>query len=263
MRVVDLLLTASAAHRGAVPIMRLPDTVRDLLPAEVVNHAIFYQAAENNWNALSECYPSEAEGLEAIQANVAVILPYGADSPTAGFLELGDAVDRSQNIAGSYVVLMEKLDGDKAAVLEVITKNPGVLGCVPGQLDKASADEIRRTASISAGVYSVFGGARRFLQSQDWWDEGKSNLEKQQQKAEEESPSFNPFSFGDEAADADAEPLLLPQIAYDGETYMYDRKGDYNGVEHCLLTLEGEPVGVWNPETGEPEEVEFVDEESD
>ena len=35
--------------------------------------------------------------------------------------------------------------------------------------------------------------------------------------------------------------------------------GAYNGIEHVLLTLEGVPVGVWDPETQEAEEVEFLD----
>jgi len=41
--------------------------------------------------------------------------------------------------------------------------------------------------------------------------------------------------------------------------YLYDLKGEYNGVEHLILTLESEPVGIWSTETMEFEECEFVD----
>ena len=40
-------------------------------------------------------------------------------------------------------------------------------------------------------------------------------------------------------------------------------QGEYNGIEHVLLTLDSVPVGVWNPETQEAEEVEFVEEDEE
>ena len=43
--------------------------------------------------------------------------------------------------------------------------------------------------------------------------------------------------------------------------YLYDYKGEYNGWEHLILTLDSEPVGLWNPEEQEFEEVDFVDAE--
>merc|ERR1711871_1282464 len=108
-------------------------------------------------------------------------------------------------------------------------------------------DDIRRAASIASGVESVFGPARRFLQSTSWWDEGASAKPKEASPP----PAFDPLGFGsstEDAADEDGE-LLLPQIVIDGETYMYDFEGEYNGIEHVILTLDSEPVGVWNPET--------------
>ena len=46
----------------------------------------------------------------------------------------------------------------------------------------------------------------------------------------------------------------------DGTTHLYDFDGRSIGIEHLLFTEEGEPVAVWNPENGEVEEVEIVDE---
>ena len=131
-----------------------------------------------------------------------------------------------------------------------------MLGCVPEQLENASIEDIQRAASFAAGAENLLGGARRFLQSQDWWDEGKANLEK---AAEPEKPAFDPLGFvGNRDKDEEEEAeLLLPQVEIEGEMYMYDFKGEYNGVEHVLLTLDGEAVGVWNPETQEAEDCVF------
>ena len=190
--------------------------------------------------------------------------PRQADSEASGFYELGLAVDRSEKIAGTYAVLRKKLDDDDDAVLEVLTKNPGVLGCVPELLDEASAADIRRAASIADAADGVFGGARRFLQSTTWWDEGVANIAKAEDEAKRpKGASFDPLSlFGDRPGDEDdenEEEIQLPQIDIDGKPYLYDYKGAYNGIEHVLLTLEGVPVGVWDPETQEAEEVEFLD----
>ena len=251
--------------RAADVAMRLNQAIIDLLPAEVRNNAIFAQAAEVNWDAFSACYPSEEAGIAAVTENMAVILPYGADSQSAGFYELGQAVDRSKKIAGSFEVLRAKPDNDEAAVLEVITKNPGVLGCTPEQLDKASAEEIRRTAGFASGVSSALKGARTFLQGTDWWDEGAAKArEGGGAKSEDKPMSFNPFGFGGgDAAEEEEAELELPTITVEGEEYMYDLKGEFNGIEHVMLNMEGVPVGVWNPESFEFEEVEFVDEAED
>ena len=230
----------------------------DLLPAEVRYNAIFSQAAEANWDALRACYPTEESALRAAETCLAVILPYGADSPASGFLELGLAVNRAENIAGCAEVLRAKFEGEEEdTVLDIITRNPGVLGCVPEQLERANPGDIRRAASIAGGFSDAFGPARRFLQGTSWWDEGKGKQAAPPEPAAK--PGWDPLGFGSKG-DAENEELLLPQIELEGKMYMYDLKGEYNGIEHVLLTLEGEPVGVWNPETQEPEEVEFVDE---
>lgn len=226
--------------------MRMPDAVRAMLPAGVREHAIFNQAAEANWDAIRSCYPSEEAALEAITECTAIILPYGADSTVAGFYQLGLAVDRSDKITGSYEVLQSKLEDD-AEVLEIVTKNPGVLGCVPAGLEKASADDIRRGAFLVSGASNVFGPARRFLQSTSWWDEGLG-------KTQEPSSPAVVDEDGDDA------PMELPEIVLDGVSYMYDFCGSFRGVQHLLLDDEGEPVAVWNPETDEVELVELVEE---
>lgn len=252
---------------SAAPTMRMPDGVLDLLPAEVRYNAIFSQAAEFNWNAFAKCYPSEDAAVEALKTTVAVILPYGADSPVSGFLEMSMAVDRSENIAGSFEVLKEKFDGDDAEVLQVINKNPGVLGCVPEALEQASAGDIKRAASFAGGVNSLLSPARSFLQSLPGWDEGKAKMEEKKDAAAEEdkAPAWDPLNFSGKASsdDDDDEQLFFPEIVYDDVSYLYDLKGDYNGIEHVLLTMEGEPCGIWNTETMEPEEVIFTDPEED
>ena len=54
--------------------------------------------------------------------------------------------------------------------------------------------------------------------------------------------------------------LQLPTIEVEGVEYLYDFKGEFNGVEHVLITMEGEAVAVWNAEEQEFEAAEFVDE---
>ena len=157
-------------------------------------------------------------------------------------------------------MLRAKFERDEATVLEIITRNPGVLGCVPEQLERANPSDIRRAATIAGGFSDALGPARRFLQATSWWDEGKGKLAAPPEPPAK--PGWDPLGFG-ASKEEDDDELLLPQIVFDGVTYLYDLKGEYNGIEHVLLTLEGEPVGVWNPETQEPEEVEFVDPEEE
>lgn len=249
IRIVLTLVGGAAALRAGVPAMRMPAAVLEKIPAEVRANAIFAQATEANWNALRECFPSDEAGLAAIDQSLAVILPYGADTPISGFMEMGYAINRADNIAGSYNVLKSKFDGDADAVLEVLTKNPGVLGCLPAALQNASATDIQRAATFADVSDSVFAPARRFLQSTSWWDEGKSNLE----KPKDEEPAFDPLGFlGDfkkKEDEAEDDELLLPPIVIDGTEYMYDQKGEC-GIEQVILNMESEPVAVWNPETG-------------
>lgn len=118
-----------------------------------------------------------------------------------------------------------------------------MLGCAPWQLEKASADDIRRGATIAGGVNSFFSGARRWAESTSWWDEGIGK-----KTAREQSD--------------DAE-LVLPGVEIDGRSYLYDFFGSYMDVEQLLLTEDGEPVAVWNPESQQVEVVEFEIEPDD
>ena len=55
--------------------------------------------------------------------------------------------------------------------------------------------------------------------------------------------------------------LALPELTIEGVgTFLYDAEGEAVGVEHALFTEDGEPWGVYDPETGEAQEAEFVDE---
>ena len=237
--------------------MRLPPSVLDLLPTQVTNHAIFCQAAEANWDALCACYPTEEATLAAVTDSRAILLPYGADMAVSGFYELGLAVDRSSKIASCFQMLQEKLDSE-ADVLEVITKNPGVLGSMPSGLEKASADDVRRAASVASGVNGFFGPARRMVEATSWWDEGVYKGDDSLK-----SEKFDPLArFGDATDLPAAEKTYeLPAVVLDETTYLYDFDGRSMGIEHLLFTEEGEPVAVWSPETGEVEEIEIVDEE--
>jgi hypothetical protein len=137
--------------------MALPEAVAELVPKAVRS----MPATEDNWNALLECYGSEAAATEAVKRNLPVLLPYSYD----GMKDQG-----ADNIRGSYAVLQEMF-GDEAEVLEVITKNPGVLGCKPNALSASTCDEIRRFAGVADVSEALLGPARRFLQSLPGWDE--------------------------------------------------------------------------------------------
>ena len=172
-----------------------------------------------------------------------------------------DAGNRARNIAGSYKVLQEMLDDDDD-VLELITKNPGVLGCVPEQLAQSSARDVRVAAGVAAGFEFVLGPAKRFLTSQTWWDEKKSSVLVDGQMR----------VVGSGAADA-ADELELEELEFDGETFLFDAAGAYNGEKNLLLAQRGEewdaqlaklrpawvPYGTWDPETEMLEEYEDVE----
>ena len=106
------LPTTIGLGRADAPRMAIPPQVAELIPEAVRE----LDATEANWNALLACYPTEEAAKEAVRTNVALVVPYGFD-----------AGNRARNIAGSYKVLQEMLDDDDE-VLELITKNPGVLG---------------------------------------------------------------------------------------------------------------------------------------
>ena len=228
--------------RAAV-VMQVPEEVESLLP--ILKKADL-RKAEANWEALRPCYATEEAAIEAVRKLVAIVLPYGANCE-----------QRVQCITGSYKVLQDKLE-DEAEVQLIIAKNPGVLGCVPAQLETASADDVRRAASVADGFDNVFGGARRFLQSTSWWDEGL------------ERPGANkwfseaaPLEEDDDEEEDDRVEFVLPELNVDGQTFMYDEKGEYNGVEHILFTLDGEPWGLYDPVTKTKEQCAFVEDDDE
>ena len=68
------------------------------------------------------------------------------------------------------------------------------------------------------------------------------------------------MSKGDEYV---SDVLVLPEMKVDGQTFLYDEYGDHIGVEHLLLTMDGEPWGLWDPEANVAEECEFEDEDEE
>ena len=153
-----LRLGAAASRPRRVRLyLSLP---RELLALNVIPAAVAEaESTAENWAALRECFPTEAEALAAVEKNPATLLPYGFDSE-----------NRAENIRGSYGVLQDVLESE-AEVQEVLVKNPGVLGCIPRQLAKASADDIKRAASVANGFDAVLGPAKRFLNNLPGWDE--------------------------------------------------------------------------------------------
>ena len=101
----------------------------------------------------------------------------------------------------------------------------------PTHLAGSNAGDIKRAASVASGFSSFLGPARSFLRSQSWWDE-------------------KPLADGEEEEDDEDEVLELPPLIVSKGVppFLYDAYGDYNGVKHLLLTEEGEPWGVWDPE---------------
>jgi len=205
--------------------MKLSDEILELVPVEMVKNPAYTERCETNWRTMLACYDSEQAALDAVRLNPAVILPYGFD-----------AWNRAQNIAGSYKVLQELLDSE-AEVQQIIRQNPGVLGCVPKQLANATASNIRLAAGFASAADTVLGPAKRFLSALPGWDESSVVREDEE------------------------EELALPEMNVDGKSYLYDAAGDFMGIEHLVLTLDGVPFGTFDPETDEVEECEFEFEE--
>lgn len=194
--------------------------------------------------------------MAALDVSRVVILPYGEDS-----VDYSEGVDRSDTITGCYNVLCETLD-DSSEVLEVISKNPGVLGCPPAELAKAKAEDIRRTTAVASGISGAFAPVRNFFGAQSWWDEDS----KPAQEPDSSGSVWDRLGFGGDGAaddDDDDEPLELPELVIDGVSYLYDLEGKLFGIEQAILTEEGEPVAIWNPELADAERAEFVDGDDD
>ena len=230
LRCAPPLMTASSA---------LPDAVEAVVPQLKKRDR---RKAEENWDAMKACYASEDAAIAAAVKLAAVILPYGPG-----------AERRVEYIEGCYEVLQDLLDSEEE-VQEILTKNPGVLGINPAQLAKASADDVRRAASIADGVDNVLRPARAFFQGLSWWDEGLERPTVWFQEAEKLAEEDD-----EDEDDEDDEDFVLPELMVDGVAYLYDESGEYNGIPHVLFTLDGVPWGVYDPETKTKEEVEFVE----
>jgi len=256
-RLILLLLEGTVALRygfRARPLgMKIPDSVASLIPEAVRD----LEVTERNWLAVVNCFPTEEAAQSAVTDNVALVVPYGFD-----------AANRASNIAGSYEVLRELLDDD-AEVLDVITKNPGVLGCVPQQLANSTARDIRLAANVASGAAQVFGPAKRFLTSLDWWDEKSKSVLVDGQ--------LRPVGTANAgiAVEEEEEEIEFEELEFDGETFLFDAAGAYNGEKNLLLAKRGEewdarlaksrpvwePYGTWDPETEMLEEYLLVDDD--
>uniref|UniRef100_A0A7S0LN90 Uncharacterized protein n=1 Tax=Coccolithus braarudii TaxID=221442 RepID=A0A7S0LN90_9EUKA len=139
-----------AAPRATALLMAaLPERVAEVLPSSVLAD----EAVVPLWRALRAVYPSEEAAVAAARRNSAVLMPY---------------MNTPEKIRGSWGVVQE-LCGDDA--LDIITRNPGVLGCDPDALAQANADQVRSAANVANVFETVLGPARRFLQSLPGWDE--------------------------------------------------------------------------------------------
>lgn len=85
------------------------------------------------WKALQDCFATRDLAEAAVRKNSAVILPQ-LNSPT--------------KIKGTYKLLVTRF-GKKGAA-EILEKNPGILVCTPGSLDKQSDEEILKAANLVA-----------------------------------------------------------------------------------------------------------------
>ena len=92
------------------------------------------------------CYPNEETAIAALDRNTAVIAPQ-VNSPT--------------KIMGSYALLVERFGED--GVLEIITKNPGILACTPQSLSKQSNDDISNAADLVVTIEENKGALKAFI----------------------------------------------------------------------------------------------------
>ena len=91
------------------------------------------------WATLLQVYPDEPSALAAVARNSAIVLPY---------------LNRPAYISGSWREINEKMGPEDA--LDVVTKNPGILCCNPGEhatrrvwlhsRDYSSPSSVHRTA---------------------------------------------------------------------------------------------------------------------
>ena len=118
--------------RGSHLVMRLPDGVLELL-----DPAVKPQTVEPLWKEFRKCYPTEKAAVAAARRNVAVLLPF---------------INTADNIRFNYQILCNELGFDEGERLNIISKNPGVLGNKPGELARSSPGEVR----FSMGIVTFF-----------------------------------------------------------------------------------------------------------
>ena len=118
---------------------KLPPAVDALL-----DPAITRSDVEPLWREFRACYPTEAAAIAAAERNEAIVLlPF---------------VNRASNIEGCWRVLNQLFAEDEA--LELITKNPGILTNIPGQLRRTSVAEIRGSVGLVEAVGAIPKGVR-------------------------------------------------------------------------------------------------------
>ena len=126
-----------AVVRASSPLMMakstLPKKIQDRISfatggAKTANQG---EEIEILWNTFRKCYASEALALEAVTKNSAVLQPQ-YNSPT--------------KIKGTYALLQKRFG--KAGATDIITRNPGVLICSPGSMEKQSDEEILKAADL-------------------------------------------------------------------------------------------------------------------
>jgi len=128
---------ALVVQPALVPLrhVRHPHVLMGPLPgavAELLDPGVTEASVVPLWREFRRCYPSEKAAIAAAKRNSAVILPF---------------INTPDNIRFCYQVLGE-LDFDDDEILDIITKNPGVLGNKPGQLARSSQGEIRFSMAL-------------------------------------------------------------------------------------------------------------------
>jgi hypothetical protein len=122
-RTAEIVAKARHAHASAVfGRVRVPDAV-----CEVLDPAVDIDEVAPLWKEFRAVFPTEEAAIRAARRNTAVILPF---------------INSADNIRFCWQVLGE-LGFSKEEALEIVTKNPGVLGNKPGLLARSSQAEVR------------------------------------------------------------------------------------------------------------------------
>ena len=103
--------------------------------AELIDPSISIAEVAPLWKQFRACYPSEAQAIAAAKRNPIPLLPF---------------LNTADNIRFNRQVLKERIGFSDEEILDIITKNPGVLGNQPGQLARASKGEVLFSLSTVA-----------------------------------------------------------------------------------------------------------------